>query len=379
MEILDAIDEDDLGSGDIVLHIPDEHNRPASDVDSDASDEDMAGDLNRLGPVLMRMRADFLPTSQVEEELEDEDGEIQLSRNKKRMIVLPNWNKIASKFQIPTQREEVPAIPEQVISVESEASLFKLFFDDAFVDYIVDQTNMYAEQQTKTLNVTRDEIFVVFGAFLLSGYAKYPNKRLYWSREKDSPEILSEAIRCNRFEDIIHHIHFNDNQQNDGTKRLYKLSPLLDHLQKKFMELNALDEHLSIDESKIPYYGRHFAKQYIKGKPIRFGYKNWALCSSTGYMYAFDVYVGKSHDDSHSKELGAGGDVVMKLLGKANVPSNLGYKVFFDNYFTSYRLIDHLSSKGICATGTVRENRLLNCPLAIAQERSFQKEGKICS
>lgn len=55
-----------------------------------------------------------------------------------------------------------------------------------------------------------------------------------------------------------------------------------------------LEEHLYVDESMIPYYGRHYAKQFIRGKPIRFGFKNWAICSSTGYMIAFEIYTGKS-------------------------------------------------------------------------------------
>ena len=32
-------------------------------------------------------------------------------------------------------------------------------------------------------------------------------------------------------------------------------------------------EKYSIDEIMVPYYGRHSSKQYIRGKPIRFGYK----------------------------------------------------------------------------------------------------------
>ena len=28
-----------------------------------------------------------------------------------------------------------------------------------------------------------------------------------------------------------------------------------------------------MDEVMIPYYGRHSAKQYIRGKPIRYGFK----------------------------------------------------------------------------------------------------------
>ncbi|KAJ8912152.1 hypothetical protein NQ315_006116 [Exocentrus adspersus] len=42
----------------------------------------------------------------------------------------------------------------------------------------------------------------------------------------------------------------------------------------------------------IPYYGKHYAKQYIKGKPIRFGFKNWALCTSNGcYIENNEVHV----------------------------------------------------------------------------------------
>ena len=127
----------------------------------------------------------------------------------------------------------------------------------------------------------------------------------------------------------------------------------------------------------IPYYGRNFAKQYIKGKPIRFGCKNWALHSSTGFVYAFDIYVGKSQTDNPSKELGAGGDVVMKLLHKANVPADAGQKLYCDNYFTLHKLLDHLSSKGFCATGTARENRLLNCLLH--KKETFRKKPRFSS
>ncbi|KAJ8952813.1 hypothetical protein NQ318_008131 [Aromia moschata] len=34
---------------------------------------------------------------------------------------------------------------------------------------------------------------------------------------------------------------------------------------------------LAIDESMVKYFGGHPAKQFQKGKPVRFGYKNWVL------------------------------------------------------------------------------------------------------
>ncbi|GFW05094.1 piggyBac transposable element-derived protein 2 [Trichonephila clavipes] len=60
------------------------------------------------------------------------------------------------------------------------------------------------------------------------------------------------------------------------------------------------DNHLSIDEMMIRYYGHHYFKQYIKCKPIRFGYKMWTLCGNNGYCYNFDLYCGKEVVDAAS-------------------------------------------------------------------------------
>lgn len=106
----------------------------------------------------------------------------------------------------------------------------------------------------------------MLGSFMLSGYAKYPKKRMYWSRESDSPTNLSDAIHCNRFENILHNFHLNDNSKLDPYDRLYKTRPLLNHLSNKYLELNVLEDNLSVDECMVPYFGSHFAKLFIKGK-----------------------------------------------------------------------------------------------------------------
>ena len=136
------------------------------------------------------------------------------------------------------------------------------------------------------------------------------------------------------FKSIIHHLHFNDNLRINSNKRLYKLTPFLDHLAKKFLNLGVVEEHLSVVESMIPYFGRHYSKQFIEGKPIRFDYKNGALCFSTEYKLAFDVYIGKNSAHDQDNYSGVEGELVKNLL-KASELQNKGYKVYFDNYFTS--------------------------------------------
>lgn len=220
-----------------------------------------------------------------------------------------------------------------------------------------------------------DEIYVLFGALLLSGYSKYPNKMMYIGLP-DVPPILQNSIRLNRFESFLRHVHLNDNSKmgNETERdRLYKLRPLLDHLNVVFQTHGGLEENLSIDESMIPYYGKHYAKQFIKCKPIRFGFKNWALCTSSGYLLTFELYTGKS--EKKERVFGIGGDTVVSLIKQGNIPPRKGFKLFFDNYFSSVALLNHLAEMGYCATTTIQEARAANCPLTKKKVMEKQPRG----
>lgn len=52
--------------------------------------------------------------------------------------------------------------------------------------------------------------------------------------------------------------------------------------------------NVTVDEVMVPYKGRYCnIKQYMKGKPVKFGIKNWALASSqTPYVSNIVVYLG---------------------------------------------------------------------------------------
>ncbi|KAK3777017.1 hypothetical protein RRG08_008872 [Elysia crispata] len=107
----------------------------------------------------------------------------------------------------------------------------------------------------------------------------------------------------------------------------------------------------------IPYYGKNSLKQHIKGKPIRFGYKQWVIATPLGYACRLEPYhrAGTGFDKQYS--LGYG--VVMGLVG--HLPQGPWYHVFF----ISLRLLKGLSDLGIAATGTIRSNRTEKCPIDI--------------
>jgi hypothetical protein len=109
---------------------------------------------------------------------------------------------------------------------------------------------------------------------------------------------------------------------------------------------------LSIDEAMIRYFGHHGAKQFIRGKPVRYGFKEWMLCSSVGYCYYIDPYCGKNSVGVGNREdAPLGTKVILSCLEIVQNPRH--HRVFFDNFFTSYDLLTILTEKGFEASGTV--------------------------
>ena len=121
----------------------------------------------------------------------------------------------------------------------------------------------------------------------------------------------------------------------------------------------------------VPYRGLHSAKQYIKGKTVKLGYKLWMLCSSDEYPYNFELYCGK--DESRTNPLGT--HVVEKMLSPVTNPSQ--HVVFFDNFFTSHTLLTNLAGENARACGTIRDNRTNHCPLIFKKDCKKQPRGSI--
>ena len=107
------------------------------------------------------------------------------------------------------------------------------------------------------------------------------------------------------------------------------------------MKFGCFAYKLSIDEQMVPYFGRHSCKMYMKGKPVRFGFKVWCLCSSQGYLFNSIPYVGK--DEAFDKEMGLGAGVVLQLLDVVENPQE--HEIYFDNFFTSHKLMIRLNER----------------------------------
>jgi predicted glycosyl hydrolase (DUF1957 family) len=121
--------------------------------------------------------------------------------------------------------------------------------------------------------------------------------------------------------------------------RVAKVRPLLAMMNERFLRFFPQQAALSIDESMVPYYGRHGMKQFIRGKPVRLRYKVWS--PTLGYCVQFEPYQRFAVTDS---TIGLGGSVVLDLISELP-PAK--YQLFFDNFFTNIRFLNTLSDMNV--------------------------------
>ena len=280
---------------------------------------------------------------------------------KKKKKIIRRWKK---NFPLNNPNfvlsNSVPAISEQTKeNLKNPLDTFNAMISCDIITHITHQTNLYASQKGKNLNCDESEVITVIAIILLSGYCKVPCRDLYWSGSPDTHnEAVSNEMSRNRFREIFSCLHLANNAE-INEDRYYKVRPIFDMLNNNLKKYLSANDH-SVDESMIPYYGKHRTKQFIRGKPIRFGFKLWCFTSTEGYLFPAEPYCGS---DTKLKDtgLGQGADVVLGLIEKCNLSS--GCTLTFDNLFTSLPLLDELSKRGIGGLGTLRQNRLENTPV----------------
>lgn len=258
----------------------------------------------------------------------------------------------------------------------SPVQLFEFFYDEAVVNMLVNFTNTYAHQHSDTtFHVTGEEMRIFLAILLLTGYNPLPRYRMYWEMSEDCHNLaVSKAMSRGRFEKIVKYLHICDNNNLSQDDKFSKVRPLWKMLNERWLRAFNNEKLLCIDEAMIPYYGRHGTKQHMTGKPIRFGYKVWCLCTRLGYLVQAEPYQGATTGNTRP-EIGVGGSVVLDLVSILPNEDKQGYDFFFDNFFTSLPLLDALKEKGCTGTGTIRSNRIEGAPLKNPKQMKKEPRG----
>lgn len=78
---------------------------------------------------------------------------------------------------------------------------------------------------------------------------------MYWNSGEDlRNHAVHEAMRIDRFDNIMRALHFRSNLNLEKSDKFCKLRPLISHLQKKCMEHYTPSEAISHDEAMVEYF-----------------------------------------------------------------------------------------------------------------------------
>ena len=154
---------------------------------------------------------------------------------------LNQWNQPSPKFEKNLQ-------PYQI---------FELFLTDDKMQRICLESTNYARQKGNHVFTMTIEKFKSFLAILLlSGYNEVPRQEMYWERQEDTHNTLAASLlRKNEFKDFKKYLHLCDNNALDPSDKFAKVRPLFDAINRTCLINYLPSQHVSIDESMVPYFG----------------------------------------------------------------------------------------------------------------------------
>lgn len=303
--------------------------------------------------------------------IESTDAENEMSDDENNETDALTWNAFRlSRLKIFDFSETKPGVNEDILSnfkEKKEVDFYKIFVSDDLINYMVSETNRYAQHmksQANTLpharikswyDTTYDEMKIFLAALLWMGIVRLPQVRDYWSKNDIYTTRINSILSRNRFEILVRTWHFCDNSNPPENDRLYKITPLIDMLVDRFQYAYVAEENFCIDETLVPFRGRLSFRQYIPNKRHRFGIKLYKLCLEGGYTYNLKVYCGK--DKTGDKNVSGATKTVLELSEKL---LDMGRTIYTDNFYSSVSLAHELQKRKTHLVGTLRTNRKYN-------------------
>ena len=298
------------------------------------------------------------------------------------------WDKVDTTPEIPEFTPgRVPGLhlPEsESAQPTNESYFFRLFFTTAVVTAIANYTNKYADMKIAEgshqtyaeadgawKGATGEEILKLICCLMYMGICRLPHMSDYWSVQ---PLLNGSWARAfiptyRRFVSLLAFLKVTDSSTEAVDDKLRKVRFLHDHILSTCMNMWQPGEHVSLDERMVKSKARFSFKQYIKNKPVKFGFKVFALCDSVSkFLVNFRVYTGRTN--AALPEHGLAHKTVIDLM---EAYSGQGYKLYTDNFYTSPDLYKDLRDNHQCvAVGTCQSNRR-GFPTDLRDVKKFQR------
>ncbi|XP_061584596.1 piggyBac transposable element-derived protein 4-like [Cololabis saira] len=352
-ESVDSCEEEMFAQGEDFLL----HNQPSEDSDVDWEPE-------VSGPASKRQRRDDGSSSDEERR----GGDVGASSSPEE----EKWNDVDEPDITPAQPTFRPTYSPgpQLVHTASYTPLqiFQMFFSNSVLQTIARNTNAFGSTHHSTpsapwVDVTVPDLLSYMSLVVFMGVVKCSAFTDYWRGGKlYNLQFPRLAMSGKKFLRICRPLHLSnpaddaDNEQRRGTAsfdRLAKIKPLYEEMREACKRNYHPYQEISIDERTVASKARVGLKRYMKGKPVRNGYKLFVLADSrNGYTWDFFVDQKKAQGTSGK---GLSYDSVMALVDTRILGT--GYKLYVDDFYTSPALFRDLLQKKIWACGTVRANR----------------------
>ncbi|XP_034404934.1 piggyBac transposable element-derived protein 4 [Cyclopterus lumpus] len=247
--------------------------------------------------------------------------------------------------------------------------LFQRFFATSILQQIVRNTNEFGAARHTTpsnpwIAMTLEDMFSFMSLVVYFGLVKCSAFTDYWRGGKlYSMPFPKKVMTGKKFLRISRTLHLSSvaadaaNEQKRGTPafdRLASIKPLYEEIREACRRHFHPGQDISIGERMVASKAHMAFKQYMKNKPVPWGYKLFVLADSrNGYTWDFFTYEGKLQGKTGN---GLSYNSVMELIDTQLLGT--GYKLYVDNFYTSPTLFTDLLQMKIWACGPVRTNRI---------------------
>ena len=169
---------------------------------------------------------------------------------------------------------------------------------------------------------------------------------------------VKRVMSNNRFCKLNQYLHLSHNHTEvprgeKGHNPVQKVLPLLDIMKVSCRTSYDLDRDLFIDEAMVCSKGQKHRRRSNSKKFAQWGFKVWTLAESkSGYIADFEVLRRKQGSGCYVQGVGF---AIIDTFSKAYY--NQHRHLYFDKFFSSVELLDHLSAHNTYACCTILSTR----------------------
>ena len=146
---------------------------------------------------------------------------------------------------------------------------------------LLDQINLYVQQNEREFQASIDEMKALLGINYFMTINKLPTIKSYWEcGQYVGNKGIRNTISRTRFQQILQNLHLVLNQKDKKIDKAYEVGSAISHFNDSFSTCVSNDSNQSVDEHMVKFKGRSSMRQYVKNKPIKWGFKFWCCCAS---------------------------------------------------------------------------------------------------